>query len=122
MRPIYLLIFSSFLLTSCMFDSDEVKMVKSGTFYACSQKTVEQAVDGFFGSPEWESGQSDDGVKFVNITGEMTYMEKPVKGVVQFRIGEDGKSFNYQAFELNGIPQNQFVAMALIRKMCDSNN
>lgn len=103
---------------SCSFDSSDVKMVKGGSLSACPERTVESAVNGFFGSPKWESGVSSEGLKFVNINGDMTYMEKPVKGTVQFSINTDGKSFNYRAFELNGIPQNNFIALALINKLC----
>ena len=120
MKKIIFMLSISPLLTGCFFDSSEVKLVKNGTLNACPGQTIKQIVDGFFGSPKWESGQSDQGEKFVNIRGEMTYMNKPVEGLVQFKINSDGNTFNYQAFEMNGIPQNNMVAMQLISKMCQS--
>lgn len=120
MKKITFILSFSTLLTGCFFDSSEVKLVKNGTLNACPGQTIKQVVDSFFGSPKWESGQSDQGVKFVNIRGEMTYMNKPVEGLVQFRINSDGNTFNYQAFEMNGIPQNNMIAMQLISKMCQS--
>ena len=35
-------------------------------------------VDGFMSSPKWSSGIAKDNMKFVNVKGKMTYMEKPV--------------------------------------------
>lgn len=120
MKKLFLMLICSTVLTACFFDSSEIKLVKNGTLNACPNQTIKQIVDGFFGSPKWESGQSDQGVKFVNIRGEMTYMNKPVEGMVQFKINNDGNTFNYQAFEMNGIPQNNLVAMQLLSKMCES--
>lgn len=99
-------------------DSKEIQIVKTGSLSACPLKTVESSVNSFFGSPKWESGKAEDGTTFVNISGDMTYAEKPVRATVQFIVDSAGKSFNYRAFEINGVSQNNFIASALIQKMC----
>jgi len=109
----------SVFITSCSGDSDAVQMVKSGNLQMCPQKTVEQAVDGFFGSPKWESLTADDGNEYVNITGGMTYAGKDVEGSLQFVIAKTNESFGYQAFEINEIPQSDYIATELLTKMCE---
>ena len=101
-------------------DSAEVKMVKGGKLQMCPNATVEEMVDGFLGDPSWESGKSNDGQEFVNVEGKMTFQEKEVTAKVQFFINKDRTSFQYNAFEMNDIPQNNFIASALLSKMCES--
>jgi len=79
-------------------------------------------VNGFFGDPTWESDVTDKGIKFVNIGGDITYAEKPVRGIIQFTFSKDESSFKYQAFDINGVPQSQLIAGALLKKMCESAN
>lgn len=105
------------LLTAC-FDSDEVKQVKGGVMQLCPTHTVDQMVKGFMGSPFWKSGKSDDGKVFVNVEGDITFQEKPVRAMVQFIV--EGKDFSFNAFEMNGVPSANFIAIGLLNKMCGS--
>ena len=77
-------------------------------------------VDGFMGSPSWESGVTDAEQTFVNVSGDISFADKPVRAVVQFMVDEDSQTFEYNAFEINGVPQNMFIAAALLEKMCES--
>lgn len=95
-----------------------VSMVKNGHLGACPDKTVETLVDNFFGSPKWEGGDSEKGGKIVNIKGQMTYAGKPVEGVLQFDVNEANKTFQYAAFEINGVPKDNLIATELIVKLC----
>lgn len=103
-------------LRDSLFSSQDVLTVKHGHFLACPSRTIEQAVNGFFGSPKWESGVSASGQRFVNISGQMTYMQKPVQGVLQFTV--DGNILTPGALELNGVPQMELIKLAVIGKMC----
>ena len=76
-------------------------------------------VEGFMASPKWSSGIAEGNIKFVNVSGKMTYMEKPVTADIQF-ILKGEKSFEFNALEFNEIPQNKLMAGALFTKMCDS--
>ena len=100
--------------------SQEIVTIKQSKLGMCPKATVEEMVDGFMGDSSWESGITEDGIKFVNISGDITYADKPVRAVLQFLFNEDGTSFKYNAFEINEVPQNQFVAAALLKKMCEN--
>lgn len=114
---ICLLVAPSFFLTGC-FDSAEVKKVKGGVLQMCPNHTVEQMVNGFMGSPSWKSGKSDDGKVFVNIEGDITFSDKPVRATVQFIV--EGDNFEFGAFEMNGVPSANLIAIGLLGKMCES--
>jgi len=113
-------IFSGFILLLSGCTSTEVNMVKTGSLSSCPNHTLEEMVDGFFGAPSWESGTSDNGMKFVNVSGDMTFSGKEVTGTLQFTISDNNKTFQYRAFEINEIPQNNVMASALLTKMCTS--
>lgn len=92
-----------------------VLVVKNGTLEAYSQKTVGKAFDDYLGNPKWESGISEDGVRFVNVTGEILYYDKETDLLVQFIIeNEKTGSFSYNACELNGVPQNNLFVWGLL--------
>ena len=76
--------------------------------------------EGFMRSPSWESLVSHDGKTYVNLKGGVLFSEKPVTAVIQFLVPEDSKEFEFNALEFNGVPQNRFVAIALLNKMCES--
>jgi len=98
-----------------------IELVKGGHFVDHDNKTVGEAVDGFFSNPRWESfaGMGDDSTEkmVVNVQGGMTYMEKPVDATLQFTVDMASGAFKVNAFELNGIPQNGFMISGLINKM-----
>lgn len=104
-------------LIACM-DSTEVKQVKGGILQLCPSHTVDQMVNGFMGSPSWTSGKSTDGQVFVNVEGDITFHDKPVKAMVQFFVNGDNFAFN--AFEMNGVPSANIIAIGLMNKMCES--
>lgn len=112
--------FAAIMLCACEPQDGTVAMVKGGNLQACPGATVEQMVNGFMGNPSWEAGSSEKSEKFVNVSGDITYAEKPVRAVVQFMVNEKNNAFQYQAFEINGVPQNNLIAMALLSKMCES--
>ena len=96
-----------------------IERIINGRLTSCPNKTINQMVDGFMTSPKWSSGIAKDNIKFVNVSGKITYMEKPIKADIQFILkGEE--SFKFNALEFNEIPQNKLMAGALFTKMCDS--
>ena len=103
-------------LLSCAEDAS-VSMVKSGVLNSCPDKNMDEMVNGFLGSPKWSSGISEDGQKFVNIEGRLTYAEKEVDGLIQFLVNDD--RFEFSAFEINEVPQSVLIANALLEKMCE---
>ena len=112
-------IFVMVLLYGCGGQSNEVLMVQGGKLGTCPSKTVQEMVDGFMGSPSWESITADDGFKYVNINGDITFQDKPVRATIQFKLDSD-KTFKFQALEFNEVPQNNLFAWGLLEKMCES--
>ena len=98
-------------------EDPSVSMVKSGVLNSCPDKNMDEMVNGFLGSPKWSSGISEDGQKFVNIEGRLTYAEKEVDGLIQFLVNDD--RFEFSAFEINEVPQSVLIANALLEKMCE---
>jgi hypothetical protein len=99
-------------------DSNEIKQVKGGVMQLCPSHTVNQMVQGFMGSPSWKSGKSEDGRMYVNVEGDITFHDKPVRATVQFLV--QGDTFSFNAFEMNGVPSANIIAIALLNKMCES--
>ena len=74
-------------------------------------------VDGFMGSPTWESIVAGDGNNYVNVVGDIEYDNKPVKALLQFQVNEDER-FQYNALEYNGMPQNALDGIGLLTAKC----
>lgn len=100
-----------------------VRMVKTATVEAFPQKTVGDAFDDYLKNPKWESGQSEDGTRFVNVSGKILIYGKETDIVVQFEI-EDEKAgiFSYHACELNGVPQNDLFVWGLMEAIYNENS
>lgn len=107
------------LLSGCG-DDEMVTLVKEGSLYSCPSATVGEMVDSYLGDPSWESGKDDDNASFVNVGGDMTYAGNPVRGLVQFAVDAKAGTFQYQAFEVNEIPQDNDTAAELLSQMCQS--
>lgn len=101
-------------------ENAEITMVKTGYLTSYPNISIEEAVNGFFGNPSWEAIIADDGNKYVNVTGDMTYMEKEVVGSLQFKIYEANNSFEINAFEINNLPQNKLMLAGLLTNMFGS--
>lgn len=94
-----------------------VQMVKNGTLEAYPQIEVGKAFDSYLKNPKWESGLSDDDIRFVNVTGKILYYDKEVEIVVQFIVDEKNESFEYHSCEINDVPQSTLVFWALLEKV-----
>ncbi len=99
-------------------DPDDIQVVKTAHLDNCAGKTVEQEVNGFFASPQWQAGATSDGRDFVNVSGIVTYQGKPATAVFQFEMFKDKSGFKYHAFTINGVPQSIYVAAFTLAQMC----
>ena len=97
-----------------------VKMVKGGTLNAYPQRTVGVAFDNFMRNAKWKTIKAEDGKTYVNVSGGILYLDKEVEAVVQFFVDAEDGSFEYYAFELNGIPQNNLIFWALLEKIYET--
>ena len=106
-----------FVISSCFNDDKYVQMIKDSTLTGYPQKTVGQAFDSYLDNPQWESGSSTDGIRYVNVTGELLYKGEKSDILVQFIVDDDEEQFFYQACELNGIPQSDLVYWTLLESI-----
>ena len=112
---LFLIIF----LYQMMFDSKEVKLTRVEKMAACPELTVEAAANKFFTSPpKWRSGTFSGGLKYVNVSGDMMYKDKKVKGTIRFTVDDDGKNATFRGFEIDDVSQNNFVSMEMMNKIC----
>ena len=117
MKKIYLLSFLLLLLNLSSCTDSEVSFIKSAEFDDCPNITVEEMINSYLSSPKWEAIVADDGRTYVNVRGGMTYDGDPADALIQFKIRDD--LFQINAFELNGVPQNEFTIGILVSNMCD---
>jgi len=75
-------------------------------------------VNSYFGKPKWEAIESDNGLSYVNIVGDITFLNKPAKVLIQYLDESDGIEFN--AMELNGVALNEEYYSDIMEKMCTS--
>lgn len=100
-----------------------VQIVKSAHADGYPNKTIGEAFEAFFGSPKWEEGVPEDdelreqGITLVNFTGKMMYADKEVEAVIQFHVKKDDETFTFEAFELNGIPQDLLTTAVVFEKI-----
>ncbi|MGU5762045.1 hypothetical protein [Aeromonas hydrophila] len=93
-------------------------IVKGGELDSCPGVTLDQQADSFFKDPDWSAGKAADGRKLVNVSGTFTYMERPVRGMLQMWV--QGEAFSVEALEINGQPQPEIMIDALLSKMCEA--
>ncbi len=98
-------------------ESGDIQMVRNGYLYDYPGTPVGKAIDHFLASPRWEKGTTAAGQHFVNVRGGMTYQGKPVNATIQFLVNREAKRFEFYAFELNDIAQNEVMKHALMQKV-----
>ena len=94
-----------------------ISIVKDGYLEGYKQATLGKAIDNYLGSPKWESIVAEDGNTYVNVSGEGTYYEKPVTFAIQYKVDTKNQTFEYNAMEMNGVPQEYVIYWALIENM-----
>ncbi len=79
-----------------------VDLVKNGHLSQYPDMTVGEVVDRSFKNPKWESGESESGIKFVNVEGAIELLGLPQEVLLQFVIDDEDQSFQVRAIEVNG--------------------
>ena len=100
-------------------DPDDVDIVKTGHLDNCPRKDLDQEVSGYFESPRWDAGATKGGVDFVNVSGILTYQDRPAAAVLQFIINKDKGGFRPYLFTINGYPQPLYVTAFTLAQMCE---
>lgn len=99
-----------------------VEIVKNGILDQYPQKTVGDAFDNFLEKEVWESGITEDGIRFVNVSGELLYADELANVIVQFMVDEENESFTYNACEIDGVPQNNLIVRSLFNTIYNSDS
>lgn len=114
-KKIIVAILLSTLFLACM-ESKEVKLVKNGILYGYENKTLGEAVEGFFEDPTWEKITGTDGNIYVNVSGKILYGDLEVEVILQYLVESDG-SFTFNAIEVDEVPHDVYVYRELLEKM-----
>ena len=101
-------------------DSRIISIVRNGNLGTHPENTVGEAIDSFLDSSRWEVTIGQDGKNYVNVTGNIAYMGKTVKTVLQFKVDPGDGTFETSALEINGVPQNMLMLTAFVEKMYGS--
>jgi hypothetical protein len=99
------------------FSDRYVKLVRNGRLEGCPHRTVDEMTSGFLTRPRWKSLVADDGNRYVNCSGDLTFRDAPATAELQLAI--IGQSdFRLRSLEINGDPQPLLVQGGLLKKMC----
>jgi hypothetical protein len=100
------------------FQDRYVTLVKNGRLEGCPHRTVGDMTSGFLTRPRWRSLVADDGNRYVNCRGGLTFKDAPAIAELQFAIlGQS--NFQLRSLEINGVPQPLLVQAVLMKKMCE---
>jgi hypothetical protein len=100
-------------------DVDDVEIVKTGHLDNCPRKNLDQEVTGYFEQPHWSAGATKGAVDFVNVSGILTYQDRPAVAIMQFIMYKDKSGFKPYLFTINGVPQPLFVTAFTLAQMCE---
>jgi hypothetical protein len=102
--------------------TQEIEFVKTGELGIFLGVAIGPVTDNFMANCRWGSLIGADGNKYVNATGNITYMEKQIEAVLQFNLDKANNSFEINALEFNEIPRSRAMLEALKeRKICLQN-
>ena len=114
MKKITILIILLFSLGGC-FGDEHIQNIKDSTLKSYPNKKLGQVIDKYVENPEWETIVGTDGKTYVNVIGKIMYVGVKSNLKIQYKIYEDGYEFN--ALEINGIPQGPFIYYLLLESM-----
>ena len=102
--------------------SEQTKLVKNNKIGSCPNYTLEELVDSevIISNPAWETNITEDNEVFVNITGSVSYDNKPSKILIQFLFDKNNVDFAYNAYEIDGEAQETSVVEVLFETICEN--
>ena len=96
-----------------------IQYVKNGTMDFCNNVDVNSLVNSYIANPNWYAFKADDGEDYVNIEGQIYYLEELVDILLQYKIDVRNGLFEVYAFTINGKPQTIEMIDSLIESMCE---
>jgi len=116
LRKITLAVLCCLAFASTAFADKAVNFVRAGTFGTCPYRTVGDAVESGFESPQWSSGTADDGQTIVNVEGAVTWGGKRYRALMQF--GLKPKGFDVNGVALNGKLMSPDFKKQFVQELC----
>ena len=102
MKRYLILFFVIIFIISCFSSSENIDMVKNGSFNKYPNVTIGEVVDMVFDKVKWEAIIGEDGNEYVNMRG---YLLDGSKALFQFRIIDDS-SWRLNALETDDTPSD----------------
>ena len=102
MKRYLILFFIIIFIISCFSSSENIDMVKNGSFNKYPNVTIGEVVDMVFDKVKWEAIIGEDGNEYVNMRG---YLLDGSKALFQFRIIDDS-SWRLNALETDDTPSD----------------
>lgn len=102
MKKYLILFFIIIFIVSCFYSSENIDMVKNGSFNKYPNVTIGEVVDTVFDKVKWEAIIGEDGNEYVNMRG---YLLDGSKALFQFRI-IDNSSWRLNALEIDDEPSD----------------
>ncbi len=97
-----------------------IDYVKEGYPEAYPNITYGEAFDSFFGEPSWKYFVTENDEDVVEFAGQCFFMDAEVTATVQFILDIDNGTFEAGYFDMNGVPQNQFMTGIILTKVFES--
>ena len=120
LSAILILLMISFLIVNYSEQPSQSKYIndlKNGYLERFMDQTIGTAFNNFLQHPTWRIAGTDNDSVYVNVSGNIFYMGKKVKAILQFKLNKSQGDFRVYALEFNGIPQNGETIDALLRKI-----
>lgn len=103
------------------YDDSEIKSIKA--MQLDNGYLLGDLVENYMGSPTYELFTAEGGQRCINISGNITYMGKPVVCVIQYE-KESGNGvaerYNFRAIEFNEVPQPNLYYYTIMSNMVES--
>jgi len=103
-----------FELVTKSYENEIISIVRDGTLSGYPGQVMGDAFNSFLEDIEWEVIASDDFEVLVNVSGYLLYNDELAWAVLQYWVDTVELTFEYNAFEINGIPQADYMYFELI--------
>jgi predicted Zn finger-like uncharacterized protein len=100
--------------------NSEIAMVKNGILNNYPNKTIGEAIEGYFDRTDWEAIKGSDGNNYVNAICRISHDGNTAKVAIQFKIDKKRGALEINALEINGEPQNRLILSGFLDEVYNS--
>ena len=99
------------------YEDEIISIVRDGALHGHPDRTMGDALNSFLDDIEWEVVATEDFEVLVNVGGYLMYHDEVAWAVLQYWVDTVDLTFVYNAFEIDGIPQDNYMYFELIELM-----